>query len=418
MSLFQRSISRPSRSRNAWRFFSNAGRSSDERRESPSTMFCVMMGARPGSSEKWGLPSGCTSPIERWTRVEGTSSRGMPREISIRPAAPRTMFGLFAPRTATSAHISSSAPFSISASARLSFSIMLGRTSASWKFCVPRVSASTSTRSPPTASVSDLRSGVVATTRSFFAACTPGASRASVITIAPTTRRGRLMFKPPCALEWVSGVGAQNERALEEHLVHVPGAAAVGVEAVSMIAVGVFIREPEAQELRRPERDVGLDRALAPRVDGELGPVVADAARPATEGLHLETGVPAEAILLALLDQIDRVVAGEAPREPCQIDGGIGHDRILGAPLGETLPAEKVAEHVGPIDPRQIVLVDHVRVAEAVPHLAELGLGAKRQREHGHARLGEVHGGLGASHAFARLDADLGVGVGVDLAEQ
>src|SRR5437016_3367452 len=182
MSLFQRSISRPSRSRNAWRFFSNAGRSSDERRESPSTMFCVMMGARPGSSEKWGLPSGCTSPIERSTRVEGTSSRGMPREISIRPAAPRTMFGLFAPRT----------------------------------------------------------------------------------------RLGRRMVKPPCALEGVSGVGAQNERALEEHLVHVPGAAAVGVEAVSMIAVGVFIREPEAQELRRPERDVGLDRALAPRVDGEL----------------------------------------------------------------------------------------------------------------------------------------------------
>src|SRR2546430_44092 len=186
MSLFQRSISRPSRSRNAWRFFSNAGRSSDERRESPSTMFCVMMGARPGSSEKGGLPSGCTSPIERSTRGEGTSSRGMPREISIRPPAPRTLVRVVA---------------------------------------------------------------------------------------------------------------------------HVPGGAAVGGEAVSMIAVGVFIREPEAQELRRPERDVGLDRALAPRVDGELGPVVADAARPATEGLHLEAGVPAEAILLALLDQIDRVVA-------------------------------------------------------------------------------------------------------------
>ena len=112
------------------------------------------------------------------------------------------------------------------------------------------------------------------------------------------------------------------------------------------------------------------------------------------------------------------VVAVEDAREPLQIEGEIGHDRHLDAPLGETLPAEKVAEHVGPIDPRQIVLVDHVRVAEAVPHLAELGLGAKRQREHGHARLGEVHGGLGASHAFARLDADLGVGVGVDLAEQ
>ncbi len=36
---------------------------------------------------------------------------------------------------------------------------MLGRTSASWKFCVPRVRLSTSTRSPPTASSEGLEIG-------------------------------------------------------------------------------------------------------------------------------------------------------------------------------------------------------------------------------------------------------------------
>jgi len=34
--------------------------------------------------------------------------------------------------------------------------------------------------------------------RSFFAASVPGASRASVISIEPTTSLGRRMIKPPC----------------------------------------------------------------------------------------------------------------------------------------------------------------------------------------------------------------------------
>src|SRR3989441_3783968 len=508
MSLVQRSISRASRSRNACRFRANAGRSSGERRESPSTMFCVMMGASPGSSEKWGLPSGCTSPIERSTRVEGTSSRGMPREISIRPAAPRTMFGLFAPRTATSAHISSSAPFSISASARLSFSIMLGRTSASWKFCVPRVSTSTPTGSPPTASTSDLRSGMVATTRNFFAAWTPGASRASVIKIAPTTRLGRRMVKPPSALERMRGVGAENERALEEHFVHLLRAPAVRVGALAVGPIGVLVREAEAEELRRPERDVGLDGSLLPWVRGELRPVVPHARSPAAEGLHLAADVPAEAVTLALLDEIDEtvavrvythehatqridrfsshrhervepavgpilvptfpaeegiallfrrlaagdrhaelhrarvaeleerpeptgeerdperapaegglVVAVEDAYEPLEVEGQVGDDRRLEPLLLEATVAEEVAQDVRPIDPRQVVLVDDVGVAEAVPYLAELGLGAVRQSEHGNARLGEIHFGIRAARILTRLDPDLGVCVGVDLTE-
>ncbi len=56
---------------------------------------------------------------------------------------------------------------------------MLGRTSASWKFWVPRVSDSTSTRSPPTASVSDLRSGIVVTTRTLSAASEPAPATAA-----------------------------------------------------------------------------------------------------------------------------------------------------------------------------------------------------------------------------------------------
>ena len=75
---------------------------------------------------------------------------------------------------------------------------MLGRTSASWKFCVPRVRESTSTRSPPTASTSDFRSGMVATTRSFRAAWALGMSRASATSVAPAMTVRRRMIKPPC----------------------------------------------------------------------------------------------------------------------------------------------------------------------------------------------------------------------------
>ena len=160
-------------------------------RRAPGRPRCsaVMMGARPGSSEKCGLPEGCTSPPDRSTRVVGTSSTSTPRETSIRPRPPRMMLGLLAPSMATSAHASRSRPFSITASARRSLSIMLGFTSASWKFCVPRVRLSTSTRSPPTASASDLRSGMVATTRSLDA---PGAGGTST-----PPRRSALLTRTP-----------------------------------------------------------------------------------------------------------------------------------------------------------------------------------------------------------------------------
>ena len=112
----------------------------------------------------------------------GRPARSAPRARG-RCATPRSgrarrgrSSALLAPCTATSTQSSSSSPFSMSRSARRSFSIMLGRTSASWRFWVPRVSDSTSTRSPPTASVSDLRSGIVVTTRTLSAPSAGGDS--------------------------------------------------------------------------------------------------------------------------------------------------------------------------------------------------------------------------------------------------
>src|SRR5712692_8341824 len=308
-----------------------------------------MIGARPGSREKCGLPSGCTSPIERSTRVEGTSRSAMPREISIRPGAPRTIFGWFAPRTATSAHASSSTPFSTSASALRSFSIMLGRTSASWKFWVPRVRASTSTRSPPTASTSDFRSGMVATTRSFRAAWALGTSRVSArSSVTAANELERRMSRLPI-LERVGGMGAEDERALEEDLVHLPRASPVEVEAVAMVAVGVLVDEAEAQEFRRPEGHVGLDRPLAPGTVGELRPVVADASRPPPPRLHLAPEVPAEAVALALVERIGRsvTVRVELGMDPADRVDGLAGEREQGMQpalrpvLVARLPAEE-----------------------------------------------------------------------------
>ena len=75
-----------------------------------------------------------------------------------------------APRPTTSAQGSPSRPLITSMLARRSLTIRLGRTSRSCGFCVPRASESTSTRSPPTASVSALRSGRDATTLTLLAA--------------------------------------------------------------------------------------------------------------------------------------------------------------------------------------------------------------------------------------------------------
>src|SRR5689334_663260 len=243
---------------------------------------------------------GCTSPIDRSTRACGTSSTSSPAEASTRPGPPGATLGLPAPCTTTSAHWSSSSPFITSTSARRTFTMRLGRTSRSCGFWLPRASASTSTRSPPTASVRALRSVVVATAWiRDAAAAEPGGSASSASVTSDS--RTLIMIVSSSSLERMRRVGAQDEGGLEEDLVDLPGARLVVGEAVAVGSLGVLVAEPEAEELRGHEREVGPDGPLPPAHDRVLGPVVAEAGGPAgelpgAEGLHLAARVPAPAI--------------------------------------------------------------------------------------------------------------------------
>src|SRR5439155_9060866 len=98
---------------------------------------------------------------------------------------------------------------------------------------------SASSRSPPTASVSAFRSGIVATTRSLRAASTPGTVRTTAA-LRRTREVSRFIMVAP--LERVRRMGAENERGLEEPFVHEPTAAAVAVEVeqLAMRALGVL----------------------------------------------------------------------------------------------------------------------------------------------------------------------------------
>src|SRR5258706_10030484 len=112
------------------------------------------------------------------------------------------------------------------------------------------------------------------------------------------------------SLKGMRRVGAEDERCLKEDLVQLPGAGVIQVERIASLgtAVGVLVRDREAEELRRPEREVGLYRPSPSGILGVLRPVVANPAGPAAEGLDLEAGVPAEVIALALVDHVDRAV--------------------------------------------------------------------------------------------------------------
>ena len=96
----------------------------------------------------------------------------------------------------------------------------------------------------------------------------------------------------------------------------------------------------------------------------------------------------------------------------------VGHPRGLDTFLGQPLLAEEHAVHIGAVDPGQIVLVNDVRPAEAIAHLAQLRLRAIRQRQQRDGRFGEAHAGRRARLFFPGLDPDVGTRVGVDLAEQ
>src|ERR1051326_7207204 len=180
---------------------------------------------------------------------------------------------------------------------------MLGRTSASCKFCVPRVSDSTSTRSPPTASVSDFKSGIVVTTRTLSAACALVAS--AIAPATATKRRNHCVGCMRLLLERMRRMGAENERGLEEDLVDVPRGRLVVRESRVLASLRELVAQTESQELRRKEADVRLDRLLAAAYQ-LLRVVVARTARPAPERLQLAVSVPAEARERPVVAERDR----------------------------------------------------------------------------------------------------------------
>src|SRR5439155_541700 len=106
----------------------------------------------------------------------------------------------------------------------------------------------------------------------------------------------------------VSGVRSENERALEENLVDSLRAPVVRVGGLAVGAIGVLVCEVEAEELRRSERNVGLDGSLLPRGRWELRSVVPDARRSAPEQLHLGARVPTETVALTLPNEIHKAV--------------------------------------------------------------------------------------------------------------
>src|SRR2546427_976921 len=112
------------------------------------------------------------------------------------------------------------------------------------------------------------------------------------------------------------------------------------------------------------------------------------------------------------------VVAVEDPGERFEVEGEVGNECDLDALFFQPFAAEEVAQGVGAVDPGQIVLVDLVRVAETVAHLAEPRLSAERQREERQVRLGQAHAGIGAPRFLAGLDPHDRRGVRVYLAEE
>src|SRR5919108_2419558 len=106
-------------------------------------------------------------------------------------------------------------------------------------------------------------------------------------------------------------MGAEDERGLEQELVHdAPAAAgAIEIEQITMRALGVLVREPEPQKLRRVEGHVGLDSPLMARIRRVLRRVVPRPERPPPPGLDLGPTVPAEAVARLFLERVEDAVA-------------------------------------------------------------------------------------------------------------
>ena len=113
------------------------------------------------------------------------------------------------------------------------------------------------------------------------------------------------------------------------------------------------------------------------------------------------------------------VVAVEDPAERLDVEGQeVGDERGLHALLLQPLAAEEVPHDVRAIDPGQVVLVDLVRPAEAIAHLADSRLRAEGEGEEREVGLGEADTGLGAPLFLSGFDPHDRRGVRVDLAEE
>src|SRR5215467_14516969 len=237
-------------------------------------------------------------------------------------------------------------------SARRTLTMRLGRTSRSCGFWLPRASASTSTRSPPTASVSALRSVVVATTRTLSAAAAVLAAAPRPATEASAKNTNHRMG---CLLsERVRGVRAQDECRLQQQLVDISRAAAVEVDAVAIRSRRVLVAEPKAQKLGGHERQIRTDRPLVARVLRILGPVIPEPERPQAQGaeaerLELAVGPGAEAV------------------QSVRARGVIGHAVTVGVRAGDIHVADLVERFAGQREERVLPAVGFVLVFRVGP---------------------------------------------------
>src|SRR5688500_8911634 len=145
------------------------------------------------------------------------SSSWIPCEATIRPGAPLRIRGLRAPSSnGPSQPASSSAPPSMSASARFIATIWLGRASTKWGSSVGLAIVVTVTRSPPISEARDPYSEVVATTlrAAVAGAAAPAAQARAAAQAANGCRRGDFMAVSSL-LELVGGVRPEQEFELE-----------------------------------------------------------------------------------------------------------------------------------------------------------------------------------------------------------
>src|SRR6266567_8948506 len=112
-------------------------------------------------------------------------------------------------------------------------------------------------------------------------------------------------------------MGAHYKCALQEMLAHLPGAAAVVLEiqvAAALAPGRLLVPEPEAQELGRIVREIGLDGPLRSRVGRVLGPVVAEAQLPFRQLAVVERpdlAVDVETLAVALARPVEPVRVGD-----------------------------------------------------------------------------------------------------------